>query len=76
MAGLKILFNSEPVTKVSHLDDCLVLGRYSIQRGTSAKVVADLVLPEKNLIGWRATAGESFPTANTNEVVVFEHFFY
>src|SRR5438128_543121 len=40
------------------------------------KMVEDLVLPEKSLIGWRATAGESFPTANTYEVVVFEPFFY
>ena len=40
------------------------------------KMVAYLVLPEKNLIGWRAAAGESFSTANTDEVVVFEHFFY
>src|SRR5438034_5250840 len=40
------------------------------------KMVADLVLPEKSLIGWRATDGESFPTTNTDEVVVFEPFFY
>src|SRR5436190_12311283 len=40
------------------------------------KMVIDLFLPEKNLIGWRAAFGESFPTANTDEIVVFEHFFY
>src|SRR6266540_7551375 len=40
------------------------------------KMVTDLVLPEKNLIGWRAAFGESFPTANTDEIVVFEYFFY
>src|SRR6266542_5834687 len=39
-------------------------------------MVADLVLLEKNLIGWCTATGESFPTANTDEVVVFEHFFY
>src|SRR6266508_4357463 len=39
-------------------------------------MVADLVLPEKNLIGWHAADGESFPNANTDEIVVFEHFFY
>src|SRR5438105_3715296 len=39
-------------------------------------MVANLILPEKNLIGWRAAFGESFPTANTDEIVVFEHFFY
>src|SRR6266540_1093279 len=40
------------------------------------KMVTDLVLPEKNLIGWRAAFGESFPTTNTDEIVVFEHLFY
>src|SRR6266540_2484841 len=40
------------------------------------KMVADLVLPEKSLIGWRATDGELFPTANTDEIVIFEPFFY
>src|SRR5438132_9839023 len=40
------------------------------------KMVADFVLPEKNLIGWRAAIGESFLTANTDEIVVFEPFFY
>src|SRR6266540_3758863 len=40
------------------------------------KMVVDLVLPEKDLIGWRAAFSESFPTANTGEIVVFEHFFY
>src|SRR5436190_20174713 len=39
-------------------------------------MVTDLVLLEKNLIEWHAADGESFPTANTDEVVVFEHFFY
>ena len=39
-------------------------------------MVEDSVLPEKTLIGWRAADGESFPTANTDEVVVFEPFFY
>ena len=39
-------------------------------------MVDDLLLPEKNVIGWRAASGESFPTTDTNEIVVFEHFFY
>ena len=39
-------------------------------------MVADLVLPEKALIGWRAANGELFPTTNIGEVVVFESFFY
>ena len=40
------------------------------------RMVEDSVWPEKTLIGWCATDGESFPTANTDEVVVFEPFFY
>src|SRR5437667_9431342 len=39
-------------------------------------MVEDPGLPEKTLIGWHAVDGESFPTANTDEIVVFEHFFY
>src|SRR6266508_1564504 len=40
------------------------------------KMVDDLVLPEKDVIGWRAASGESFPTTDTNEIVVFDLFFY
>ena len=40
------------------------------------KMVTDLVLPEKSLIGWCAADGELFPTANTGEAVIFESFFY
>src|SRR5438105_7373214 len=40
------------------------------------RMVDDKVLPHKSLIGWRATDGELFPTANTGELVVFEPFFY
>ncbi len=39
-------------------------------------MVKDGVLPEKEIIGWRAVDGEAFPTANTGEIVVFESFFY
>ena len=39
-------------------------------------MVRDGVLPEKEVIGWRAADGEAFPTANTGEIVVFESFFY
>src|SRR6266508_261668 len=40
------------------------------------KMVEDQVLPAKDLVGWRATNGELFPTANTEEIVVFTSFFY
>ena len=39
-------------------------------------MIADWVLPAKDLIGWRAADGESFPTADTDEIVVFAPFFY
>ena len=39
------------------------------------KMVSDQVLTEKSVIGWHAASGESFPTVDTNEIVVFEHFF-
>src|SRR5438105_11937111 len=40
------------------------------------RMVKEGVLPEKEVIGWRAADGEAFPTANTGEIVVFEPFFY
>src|SRR6266540_497486 len=39
-------------------------------------MVKDGVLPEKEIIGWRAADEEAFPTANTGEIMVFESFFY
>jgi len=39
-AGIEVLFNSEPITRVRRVHDCLVLGRYSIQRGMSAETAA------------------------------------
>ena len=36
------------------------------------RMVKDGVLPEKEIIGWRAADGEAFPTVNTGEIVVFE----
>jgi len=41
-AGIRVLFNSEPVSSLSWVGDCAVIGRYSIQRGTSADVAAAL----------------------------------
>ena len=40
------------------------------------KMVEDQVLPMKDLVGWRAANGELFPTADTEEIVVFASFFY
>ncbi len=40
------------------------------------EMVAHGVLPAKEIIGWRPACGETFPTPDTHEVVVFSHFFY
>ena len=40
------------------------------------QMVQDEVLPAQDIIGWREAAGESFPTPNTDEIVVFESFFH
>src|SRR5438132_12212963 len=40
------------------------------------RMVEDQVLPAKDLVGWRAANGELFPTADTEEIVVFTSFFY
>src|SRR5438105_2745465 len=40
------------------------------------KMVADKILLEKSLNGWRAADRELILIANTGEVVVFEPFFY
>jgi peptidoglycan/xylan/chitin deacetylase (PgdA/CDA1 family) len=37
-AGIEVLFTSEPTTSVSTLNQCLILGRYCIQRQTRARV--------------------------------------
>jgi peptidoglycan/xylan/chitin deacetylase (PgdA/CDA1 family) len=40
--GMKALFNSEPVTRTRDVDGCLVLGRFTLQRGAPAEVAASL----------------------------------
>jgi hypothetical protein len=41
-AGLKALFNSEPVTRVRRVEGCLVIGRFTLQRGTAPETAAAL----------------------------------
>lgn len=41
-AGIAILFNSEPVTQVSKVDDCRVLGRYAVWDKTTNEQVIRL----------------------------------
>ena len=41
-AGCKVLFTSEPLTRVREVQGCLIVGRYSIQRDTPPQTVAGL----------------------------------
>src|SRR5436190_8332070 len=50
--------------------------RSTVTEENLRRMVKDGVLQEKEIIGWCATDGEAFPTANTGEIVVFEPFFY
>jgi hypothetical protein len=40
--GIKVLFNSDPTTRVRNVDGCWVLGRYGIVRDTSPAMAASL----------------------------------
>ena len=56
-AGIKALFNSEPTEKCYYVGECLVLGRYTIQRGMAPKIAAGIAsgqrLPRlKQLLFW------------------------
>jgi peptidoglycan/xylan/chitin deacetylase (PgdA/CDA1 family) len=42
-AGIRTLFISEPITSTQIVDGCLVVGRFTIQRGTSEQWVASLI---------------------------------
>jgi peptidoglycan/xylan/chitin deacetylase (PgdA/CDA1 family) len=42
-AGIRLLFNSEPVTSVGRVDGCLVAGRFSIQQGVTREWTRALV---------------------------------
>jgi len=63
--GIKALFNSEPVTRVHEADGCLVLGRFTLQRGAppdlAAAIAARRVLPRlRQFASWNAKkAGKS-----------------
>lgn len=43
-AGIRILFTSEPTVRHERIGNCLVLGRYAIQRWTLPKTAADIAL--------------------------------
>jgi peptidoglycan/xylan/chitin deacetylase (PgdA/CDA1 family) len=57
--GIKALFNSEPVIRVHEADGCLVLGRFTLQRGASPEVAAAIaarrVPPRlRQFVSWNA----------------------
>ena len=41
-AGVRYLFTSEPTTRLHRIDDCVVLGRFVVQRSTTAATAAAL----------------------------------
>jgi peptidoglycan/xylan/chitin deacetylase (PgdA/CDA1 family) len=58
-AGIRTLFNSEPVAGVRQVSGCEVIGRYSIQPGISAQIAASIaagsVAPRaRQYIYWKA----------------------
>jgi peptidoglycan/xylan/chitin deacetylase (PgdA/CDA1 family) len=57
-AGIRVLFNSEPTTRVTQVDGCTILGRYAIRRDTPAGHAARFVRGDmwprmKQSIGWK-----------------------
>ena len=46
-AGIRYLFTSEPVARTWSVDGCLLFGRYTVQRWTSAPTVARLARGER-----------------------------
>ena len=51
-AGIRVLFNSEPTTRLAMVGDCLVVGRYTVYRGMSARAAAALAAGRR-LPRWR-----------------------
>jgi len=46
-AGCKVLFTSEPIVKCKTVDSCLVVGRFTIKRGTSDQTVSRIVSSQR-----------------------------
>jgi len=56
-AGIRVLFTSEPVTRTISVDRCLVIGRFSVQRGVPkewvAAVIANRTVPRaRRYLAW------------------------
>ena len=46
-AGYQLLFNSEPTRRVTWVDDCAVLGRFSVVRSTTAATIAAIAARDR-----------------------------
>jgi peptidoglycan/xylan/chitin deacetylase (PgdA/CDA1 family) len=46
-AGIRMLFNSEPVMRIHEVDGCLVVGRFGVQQGVPASWAAAVVRGER-----------------------------
>lgn len=59
-AGIRILFTSEPTTRVLPRGECTVLGRYTLRRAHGARVAASLLapLPAARAAQWLAWNGK------------------
>jgi len=45
LAGIRVLFTSEPTTRIQNVHGCLVIGRFTLFQGMPPAVSADLVSP-------------------------------
>ena len=72
-AGIQVLFTSEPSAKISVTDGCMIMGRYSIQSHTPARISGAIAARDgwprfRQAISWqarkpvKALAGESYFT--------------
>ena len=58
-AGIRVLFNSEPTTRIRCIEGCTVVGRFSIKRSTSPSVAGRLAAGR---LGPRITSSISWNT--------------
>jgi peptidoglycan/xylan/chitin deacetylase (PgdA/CDA1 family) len=52
-AGIRVLFTSEPLTRITSESGCLLIGRFTIRRGDADHAARKLVMAD----GWAARAG-------------------
>ncbi len=64
-AGIRVLFNSEPITRSHKVNDCLVLGRFGAKRGHSPQWSAAIVAGHsptmlRDLVFWNTKKAAKF----------------